>query len=255
MKKIVSFFVSFMMIFSMLTVVSQAADEIQVRVDGQILDFDVPPQLIDGRTMVPLRVIFQTLGATVSWNEETSTIMAYSEGYSVTAKIGSNVMEVNGELKIMDVPPMIVDSRTLVPVRFVAETFDCNVSWDADKKTVNITSSEIDYSQIEKDTHRTPQYYAGTNIPTYTSVTGCELTDVYIPDGYDYNGKIYRYRYNQDSYLEYIEYLLEQGWKMDDVENDSDSLTYTVFLIKDGQEFGVSAVFIFDEVWITCVLD
>ena len=153
-KKLVSMVLCLVMFLSLSTV-TFANENITVKLNGEALEFDVQPQLIGGRTMVPLRKIFESLGAVVTWDESTSTVTAYNEFYIVKATIGSNTMFVNGEEKWIDVPPMEVNSRTLVPARFVAEAFNCAVQWDTNTQTVYIVSGNSDYSQVEKDTSTT----------------------------------------------------------------------------------------------------
>ena len=167
-KKFMSILVSIVVALSLVNV-GYASSGITVKLDGNPLTFDVQPQLIGGRTMVPLRVIFESLGAMVEWDDSTKTVTAYNEFYVVNATIGSNTMIVNGEQRQIDVPPMIVDSRTLVPARFVAEAFNCNVEWDGNSKTVYITSGKNDYSQVEKDTGNanTQGTTVSTNNPGY----------------------------------------------------------------------------------------
>lgn len=151
-KKIFSLVVVILMVFSMgIGTVSVVANmDVIVKLDGEILQFDVAPCLISDRTMVPLRAIFEALGATVEWNDETKTVTAYNEEANVKCTIGSNAMYVNEVEKIIDVAPMIVESRTLVPVRFIAESFNCGVSWDGNTKTVYIISEEFVQDAIVK---------------------------------------------------------------------------------------------------------
>lgn len=118
-----------------------AENNITVQLDGRTLNFDVQPQIIGGRTMVPLRAIFESLGATVEWNNDAKTVTAYNEIYYVQATINDNNMKVNGETRILDIPPLLVNGRTLVPARFVAEAFGAKVDWDAKTSTVHIQSS------------------------------------------------------------------------------------------------------------------
>ena len=129
---------------------------VKVKLDGKYVTFDTKPCLIGGRTMVPLRAIFEALGASVDWDDTTQTVTSYNEAYLVKCTIGKNEMSVNNEIRTMDVPPMLVEGRTLVPARFIAEAFACKVDWDADNSTVIITSTEIDYSKLETSTNNTP---------------------------------------------------------------------------------------------------
>ena len=125
-----------------------------VLLNGADIEFDVVPIIENGRTLVPLRAIFEALGAEVTWNKEEQAIFAVcgeckEEGitHSITMKIGEPYMystksysektPTQDMVKIeLDVPPMIVDGRTLVPVRAIAESFDVKVEWNEKTKTV-----------------------------------------------------------------------------------------------------------------------
>ena len=114
---------------------------VRVVLDGRSLGFDQPPVIRDGRTLVPLRVIFEALGASVEWNGETQSVTAEKDGVTVTMSIGNDVYYVNGEEKYLDVPPQIINGRTLVPARAVAESFNCSVDWMEQMNTVIINSA------------------------------------------------------------------------------------------------------------------
>ncbi len=113
---------------------------VRVVLDGKSLGFDQKPVIENGRTLVPLRVIFEALGAKVEWINETQSVVAEKDGTEVEMSIGSNTYYVNGEEKVLDVPPQIVNGRTLVPARAVAESFNCNVEWFDAMNTVVINS-------------------------------------------------------------------------------------------------------------------
>ena len=123
--------------------VSQAAFSaapIHVVLDGKTLRFDVEPETIEFRTMVPMRVIFEALDAFIEWDGDTMTITAYREEKVIVTTIGSKTMTVDGKPTEMDVAPILKDSRTLVPVRFISEAFGCEVKWDELAGTVYIKS-------------------------------------------------------------------------------------------------------------------
>ena len=84
---------------------------------------DVPAQTINDRTMIPVRAIFEALGAEVSWNGDTQTVTAVWDDIVISLQIGSNLLFQNREAKELDLPAQLVDSRTLVPVRAVTESF------------------------------------------------------------------------------------------------------------------------------------
>jgi hypothetical protein len=153
-KKILCCFLFFSLIFTGLSV--NAQEPIDVVLDGWVLEFDVPPAIIDGRTMVPMRAIFEALGANVEWNGATQTITATKDDIVVKAVIGNRTIDVNGSRTQMDVAPLIIGGRTLVPARFVSQAFGADVVWAAGSRTVFITSvahkqSALEFSGYESD--------------------------------------------------------------------------------------------------------
>ncbi|MCL1810139.1 MAG: stalk domain-containing protein, partial [Clostridiales bacterium] len=115
------------------------SQDVKVVVNGKALTFDQPPIIENSRTLVPLRAIFEALGATVDWNQSKQTVTAVKGGVTVSLTIGSNVMVRNGKNIALDVPAQLVGNRTLVPARAVAESFGAKVGWDPATKTVTIT--------------------------------------------------------------------------------------------------------------------
>jgi hypothetical protein len=116
------------------------SDAITVNLDGNALAFDVQPIIVNGRTLVPLRVNFEALGADVQWNEETQTVTAVKADTEVKLIIDGEAY-INGELTPLDVPARIVNDRTLVPLRFVSEAMGCQVDWIDAAQTVMINSN------------------------------------------------------------------------------------------------------------------
>jgi len=114
--------------------------DIKVIVNGTALTFDQPPIIENSRTLVPLRIIFEALGAEVDWDQTTQTVTAIKGDATVTLTIGSDMLNKNGEQIKLDVPAKIVGSRTLVPARAVAESFGAEVGWDQNTQTVTITN-------------------------------------------------------------------------------------------------------------------
>ena len=112
--------------------------EVHVIINGTALTFDQPPVIEGGRTLVPMRAIFQALGARVEWDGNTKTAIAEKDGVTVSLTIGSGVMVRNGESIELEVPAIARGGRTLIPVRAVAESFGADVKWDAEKRTVTI---------------------------------------------------------------------------------------------------------------------
>ena len=156
-KKIVSLLLAAVLTFTCLGVVALAEDEIKVVLNGEELLFDVPPQSIDGRTMVPMRKIFEAMGAVVNWDNDTQTVTAVKDDTTVIMQINNPTIRVNLEEIVLDVPPQIVDTRTLVPARAVAESLNADVTWDWDTRTVIITdkksvSEEVNFVDLNEST-------------------------------------------------------------------------------------------------------
>lgn len=117
------------------------APYVQVFVDGQPVAFDVPPQIDNGRVLVPLRGIFERLGATVEWNDQTQTVYAQRGATYISLMSGSPQAIVDGQPVPIDAPAMVVGDRTMVPLRFVSQALGSIVNWDASSSTVAIVSA------------------------------------------------------------------------------------------------------------------
>lgn len=142
MKKLILLILAFSMILSLCSF----ASDITVDVNGKTLKPDVPPIIVDGRTMVPMRIIFEELGADVTWIAETQMIRATYKTLIVDLKIDAKIIMVcdvlTGEIKRteLDVAPFINNGRTLVPVRAISEALGAEVGWNNDTRTVTVKS-------------------------------------------------------------------------------------------------------------------
>ena len=137
MKRIIAIFLILIITVCPLTIYAQG---VSVYLNDSRLYFDVQPQIINGRTMVPMRKIFESLGAVVTWDDASQTATGKKGDIIVNISIDSKTLFKNGVPKLLDVAPMLIDSRTLVPVRAIAESFDCNVEWIAETQTVKIST-------------------------------------------------------------------------------------------------------------------
>lgn len=178
-SKIIALVLAMSMLFSMFTTVFAydmttqndmllispnpfADDSIKVLVNDQVIDFTdengnvVEPKIINSRTMVPMRKIFEVFGANVEWEETTQTITATTENKTLVLQINNQEATVKSgdtEEKIMlDSAPVIYDSRTLVPVRFIAESLELHVGWVPETRTVVILDSSFIYDRLQKET-------------------------------------------------------------------------------------------------------
>lgn len=128
-----------------------AAPDLAVYVDGELLQTEVQPVIINDRTMLPMRAVFEQLGAQVDWIEEEKIIIASKEGVFISFKIDTDVMLVQDmsaggekERVILDAPPTIVGESTMVPVRAVSEAFGAQVIWNAEDRAVQIVTKPAD---------------------------------------------------------------------------------------------------------------
>lgn len=118
-----------------------AADKISVEVNGGALQSEQEPFVHNSRTFVPLRSIFEALGASIDWNAATRTVTAVKDDVTVQLTLGSNIAYRNGAPVELDAAPMVRDERSYVPVRFIAESFNTPVKWDGATKMVRLLES------------------------------------------------------------------------------------------------------------------
>lgn len=124
-----------------------AYPSIKVYVDGRAVSFDQPPVIVDDRTLVPMRAIFEAFGSNVSWHESTKTVTSTKDGDTFVLVIGQTGLHKNGQLVYsMDVPARIINDRTMVPLRAIAEAFGAEVNWNPVSYDITILSAE---DQIE----------------------------------------------------------------------------------------------------------
>ena len=153
-------------------VVQVSADEnISLTVNGKSVETQVPPTIIDGRTMVPVRDIFEACGAKVNWDANTKTITGEKGNTTVVMQIDSNMLFINEKVTEMDATPVIIDGRTLAPARYVAESFGGIVDWNAEDKVVMIDVDDSDEDVTETTTEETTVTEETTEVTTVTETT------------------------------------------------------------------------------------
>jgi hypothetical protein len=172
-----------------------AAATVNVVVNGAGITFDQPPMERAGRVFVPLRGIFERLGATVVFAN--NDINAQGNGRSVHLHIGSTAATVNGQTVYMDVAPFLVGARTLVPLRFVAQALGANVNWSPSNNTVYIQGSGSASTYVPPSngsfslTNRRPASGANTTEPniraSFSEPIDRNTLHVYV-DGQDVSG-------------------------------------------------------------------
>ena len=114
--------------------------KITVKLNDKEISFSVMPEIKEGRTMVPMRELFEMLGATVNWDGETRTVTANKGRSSVRLQIDSLTINMNGEEKQMEAAPYIINGRTMVPLRFASEALGIRVGWDSANRLIVMKS-------------------------------------------------------------------------------------------------------------------
>lgn len=147
---------------------------VNLYVDTEMIETDVPPVVVDGRTLVPVRAIFEALGATVEWDQETQTATGIRGDTTVIIQIDNTTAYVNGEEKTLDVPAQLIDSRTLVPARFVSEALECDVTWDPATKTAAVADETKGRQIYVTETGKRYHYDSNCNGGTYYEATLAE---------------------------------------------------------------------------------
>lgn len=117
-----------------------ATDVIKLNIDGNIVGGPVTPVSQKGRTLVPLRVIFEALDAEVTWDNATKTVTGSQGDKEIVLKMNDTTAKVDGKNVTLDVPGQIIQGSVYVPVRFIAESLGAGVEWNAESNTVFVKS-------------------------------------------------------------------------------------------------------------------
>ncbi|GAW91288.1 stalk domain-containing protein [Calderihabitans maritimus] len=121
-----------------------AADDVKLVIDGRVIDASPPPIIKNGRTLVPVRLVSETLGAYVGWHAESRTVTITKGNRSVQLRIDNRLVaytEDRTTYGLSDVPPQIFGNRTFVPLRLVSNALGVSVSWNDSERTVYVDSS------------------------------------------------------------------------------------------------------------------
>lgn len=154
--------------------VSAKAPDIMVYADGQNIAFDVKPELLNNRTMVPVRKTIEFLGAKVFWDNTNQEILIKKDNEEVLLTIGDKAVLKDGKQLTLDSAPYVENGRTLVPLRFLSEAFGYHVDWDQQIFSVIInTTSEYIYPQdrIKIPVLMYHHFEEGKNVSTIVSPT------------------------------------------------------------------------------------
>jgi len=126
-----------------------------LKVDGEIINSDMPPIIINGRSLVPVRAIFEKLGAKVGWDAESKKVTVSYDGNKIELKINDVNALVNGTKVEMEVPAKIINDRTMVPLRFVGEQLGMEVGWYPEKGEITLDGKKSAVASINDINYKT----------------------------------------------------------------------------------------------------
>ena len=174
----------------MLATVAFAAD-IPVTLNGEAIDFaDQAPEIVEGRTLVPLRAIFEALGASVEWDQATKTVTSGMDDVTIKLTIGDNTLYRNGEGVTLDVAAQILNGRTMVPARAIAEAYGVDVQWDAATRTVVLTQEVKEEAVADESVLFTLTGENFTGSEGYNFTSGTSIVPDVVADFEDENNKV-----------------------------------------------------------------
>ena len=174
MKKIFVCLITIALLFSCMAIVCFADDnDVKLFCDGKEVVADVPPQIINDRMMVPLRAVFEALNATVQWDGATSTVTSVRNGITVKLTIGDPHIYVNGQAKELPVAAQIVNGRTMVPSRAIADAFGVYANWD------NTVRASVFWSDVADA--RYEYVYTAAGVPV---LIDSALENLYLSKGF-----------------------------------------------------------------------
>jgi len=143
---------------------AEAFSAITVIVNGRVLDMDVPPQVVESRTLVPFRAIMESLEAQVFWDGSAQAITVVHSSTVIQTAIDNKTAYVNGTAVPLDVAPKIYRGRTMIPLRFIAENIGAKVDWLSETGTVVITSGPGKTDAPPGEKHPFPQIKEQPNV-------------------------------------------------------------------------------------------
>lgn len=150
-----------------------AQEHIPVWIDGQKVNFTNNPIIKNGTTLVEFRPIFEQFNLQISWNGKTQTVTGTNKELTIQLTIGSNTVLVNGAQQELLVAPIIINNRTLVPIRFVSESTGRLVDWDPKTKSIHISKG----AQIESATKSSEKNDNNSGAEDSSTTNGGSSTD------------------------------------------------------------------------------
>ncbi len=153
-KKVISvFMLLFICVFFNAFFVNAAPTSVVLQIDNSVMTvngeekavdegYDTKPIIVDGITLLPVRAVIENLGGNVNWNNDTKEVNITDNENEIVLTINSTQALLNGKVQTLDTAPVIINSRTMLPIRFIAESFGFNIEWNENNKTIIITKND-----------------------------------------------------------------------------------------------------------------
>jgi len=230
------------------SVLAKSDVEISVILDGKTIEFDQPPVIESGRTLVPFRVILEEMGVSVHWNGEEESLTCIDGDKIVYLTIGQKEMFVNDEKVVLDVPAKILNGRTLVPIRAITECFDANVMWDENSKTVEIEthtyylSANIEAPDEQNVSHNSEKTDTLNNVKNLDTQRLQRVVEMFSSLMQIIGNETYKM--DRDTYTKLMNILIEikgytenfTGETQEDIDELTEYIEGKVFVLKDFAE-------------------
>lgn len=239
MKK--GFIAAILAILCLALPVSAANSTISVILDGKAISFDQPPIEQKGRTLIPVRAVSEALQARVDWDEATQTVTVTKDDTTISLILNSRVAGVDREyteIKILDVPATEINGRTLVPLRFLAESLGLGVGWDEATQTVTLTSGA--YKPEPVDTSGIQCYPDFPDVPMLENIAGVPGYQERITEGdstffyYVIDGDL-----SEDEGSDYFDLMIKKGFHVQSGGTTGDG-EYVIFCFNPDAKINVS---------------
>lgn len=164
MKKLALILMCVCLLSAPAAIYAEADTDITVYLNGKALDFDSEPIIVNNRTLVPVRKIFEEFNMNVLWDGANQTVRAYDDFSNISLGLGSHEMQVDGENVYLDTAPILNMDKTFVPLRAISEAVNCKVLWLEPSKSVII------YGGSKPEPSAAPEpYYSPSPSPAATA--------------------------------------------------------------------------------------
>ncbi len=175
MKKSIMFFLSFLLIFQLIPSIGHAEESIKIIYNGQTVESDVPPKIVNNRVLVPVRVISEALGYTVLWDSQIQSVTILGNQIQINFILNQPFIWKNGVKSQLDVTPFAELGRSYLPIRAVAENLGAEITWDDSTRSVIINSGKSNVVASGQDNSTDESNEDTTQIPPEADQTDTEL--------------------------------------------------------------------------------